>query len=292
MLRQSVLSILILLCISIGKAEDNNLFIMDSQPAKKTTNAPPPVKKNLQQNLVQKETPAVIKEPPKPVTKIEVPRVEETQPQEPLFIDYGYWELGTEENLEQEHAPSTPSAVESSEVKSSSAIIESSPRPKPRPQPKPSKKPETKPAKPEPEVKPKPAPKAEPETTKAPAKEEKPAAGGLRCDKPKGVAKACSENGIREGLEKVLSDCNTVRCYIKLFHMETSCRPFLTHQALVTAYGMCSIEKDYNLRKRFGSDCHKIDTVDRQIKCCRKMMITVGKKYFEPVKVGRLAKCE
>lgn len=289
MLRQSVISILILLSISIGKAEDNNLFIMDAQPAKKTTNRPPPpVKKSSQQNLVRQEKPAVINETSKPVTKIEAPIVEETQPQEPLFIDYGYWELGTEENLEQENAPSTPSAVESSEVKSSSAIIESSPRPKPRPKPKPEKKPETKP---EPEVKAKPAPKAEPET-KAPAKEEKPAAGGLRCDMPKGVAKTCKEHGIREGLEKVLSDCNTVRCYIKLFHMETSCRPFLTHQALVTAYGMCSIEKDYNLRKRFGSDCHKIDTVDRQIKCCRKMMITVGKKYFEPVKVGRLAKCE
>lgn len=282
MLRQSVLSILVLLSISIGNADDNNLFIMD-YPQNTTSEAPtvlkpqPPTKKQPPQILTRKQAP-VVKESAPPVKVSEEPRVQTTTEEETQFINYDYWDLGTEEHLVNDKQDSE---VVSSEVKLPEVI-----HVKPKPRPTPPKKEEPKPAPPKPAVskpEPKPAP-PKPAATKP--------SGGLRCDKPSGVAAACSQHGIREGLEKVISDCNTVRCYIKLFHMETSCRPFLTHQAIVTAYGMCSIEKDYNLRKRFGSECAKIDTVDRQISCCRKMMKTVGKKYFEPVKVGRLAKCE
>lgn len=284
MLRQSLMSILILMSISIGNADEgNNLFILDYQQTQQAAPAPYKAQQELrQQTPVVKAAdvaPPVVTPPPvAPPKKAPVVRsnVDEGNSQ---FIQYNYWDLGTEEHLVDDAPSEESSEVVSSEVKTPEVInVRPKPRPTPPPKveiPKPTPAPRT-PAKPA------------PASPKAPAKP----AGGLRCEKPKGIAAACSQNGIREGLEKVLSDCGTVRCYLRLFHMETSCRPYLTHQAIVTAYGMCSIEKDRNLRKRFGDDCSKIDTVDSQIRCCRKMMKTVGTKYFEPVKRGRLAKCE
>lgn len=236
--------------ISIGNAQDNNLFIENSVPAA-VYQAPPLLPKPVEPSYL----------PAPPLQESAIPKA--VQEEDAQFIRGDYWDMGTEEHLVE----SSPSEVVTSEIKLPSVV----PVPTPRPQTKPKKKAPT-------------PPKAKATTT--------PKSRGLRCEKPSGIASLCSQNGIREGLESVINDCGTVRCYLKLFHYETSCRPFLTHQAIVTAYGMCSIEKDRNLRKRFGEDCSRIDTVDSQIKCCRKMMKTVGRRYFEPVKVGRMPKCE
>ncbi len=160
------MSILILLSISVGNAEDNNLFIMDYQqvrPAAVPNVITPSSTPKKKQTLTQKASDSEVAAAAAP-TPTEAPEVRSnTEEGNSHFTNYDYWDLGAEEHLVKE------SEVMSSEVKTTPEepqvelpeVIHV--RPKARPTPPPKKEEPAKPA-------PKPAP--------APPKETKPKAAG------------------------------------------------------------------------------------------------------------------
>ena len=90
-----------------------------------------------------------------------------------------------------------------------------------------------------------------------------------------------------------------VNCYLDLFHKETSCRPHLFQPSKANGgktpndgYGLCTLEATKSVRAWRGPECNDISTVRNQTICCAHIMKNWGREYFEPVKMGRMRKCD
>ncbi len=110
------------------------------------------------------------------------------------------------------------------------------------------------------------------------------------------------------------SDCNSIRpkveaivgkrksaCYMKLFLIESTC-DFTKPQAqgntgnAYAAYGLCSIERSPEIRKKQnrGPDCDRIVTIEDQVRCCQAMVKKTSRagSYFGPIRRGEVPKCD
>lgn len=86
-------------------------------------------------------------------------------------------------------------------------------------------------------------------------------------------------------------------CYLKLFHIESSCQWNLPQKAgnagnPYAAYGLCSIERSPVIRRlqHRPKACDNIGTFDNQVRCCQAMMRKTP-HYFGPVLAGKVPRC-
>jgi hypothetical protein len=134
------------------------------------------------------------------------------------------------------------------------------------------------------EHKPKPPAKVKTNVNQPPAKKTK--------KKNKGVADPCTPY-----MSVITSIVGTAQaqCYKKLFMAETTCNPFKYQPAgnvgnRYSAYGFCSIVKDYAPRKKYGPECRDIESIAGQVKCCQKLMRKYP-TYFGPVNRKEIPRC-
>lgn len=86
-------------------------------------------------------------------------------------------------------------------------------------------------------------------------------------------------------------------CYLKLFHIESTCRWNLAQAQgnagnPYAAYGLCSIERSPVIRRlqRRPKECNDIGSFDNQVRCCQAMMRKTP-HYFGPVLAGKVPRC-
>lgn len=107
-----------------------------------------------------------------------------------------------------------------------------------------------------------------------------------RCDK-----------SLETKIRKVLGE-EHVACYSKLFHEESTCQTVVTHDKRKAknphaGFGLCAIETSPALRANRPKACHgKIaSSTEKQIACCRALMVSTNAKYFGTVICGKTPRC-